>query len=44
MRRVDKVKLLLECAILMFQAYFYPGLELAIDEAMVKFRSRLGAK
>ena len=44
MRRVDKVKLLLECAILMFQAYFYPGLELAIDEAMVGFRSRLGAK
>ena len=43
-RRVHKVKLLLECVILMFQAHFYPGLELAIDEAMVGFRSRLGAK
>ena len=43
-KRVDKVKLLLECLITKFQARFYPGQELAVDETMVGFRGRFGAK
>ena len=42
--RVDKVRLLLECLTMKFQASFYPGQELAIDEAMVGFMGRFGAK
>ena len=44
MKRVDKVKLLHDCLIMEFQARFYPGQELAVDEAMVGFRGRVGAK
>ena len=35
MKRVDKVKLLHDCLITKFQARFYPGQELAVDETMV---------
>ena len=31
-RRVDKVKVLLECLVSKFQAHFYPGQELAVDD------------
>ena len=44
MKRVDKVKLLHDCLITKFQARFYPGQELAVDETMVGFRGRFGAK
>ena len=44
MKRVDKVKLLHNCLITKFQARFYPGQELAVDETMVGFRGRFGAK
>ena len=43
-KRVDKVKLLLERLITKFQARFYPGKELAVDETMVGFTGRFGAK
>ena len=43
-KRVDKVKLLLECLITKFQARFYPEQELAVDETVVGFRGRFGAK
>ena len=43
-KRVDKVKLLLECLITKFQARFYPGQELAVDGTVVGFRGRFGAK
>ena len=38
------MKLLVECLITKFQARFYPGQELAVDETMVGFRGRFGAK
>ena len=38
------MKLLHECLITKFQACFYPGQELAVDETMVGFRGRFGAK
>ena len=41
---MDKVKLLYDCLITTFQARFYPGQELAVDETMVGFRGRFGAK
>ena len=44
MKMVDKVKLHLECLITKFQARFYPGQKLAVDETMVGFRGRFGAK
>ena len=44
MKRVDKVKLLHDCLITKFQACFYPGQELAVDETMVGFMGRFGAK
>ena len=44
MKRVDKVKLLHNCLITKFQARFYPGQELAVEETMVGFRGRFGAK
>ena len=44
MKRVDKVKLLHDCLITKFQARFHPGQELAVDETMVGFRGRFGAK
>ena len=43
-KRVDKVKLLLERLITKFQARFYPGQELAVDETMLGLRGRFGAK
>ena len=43
-KTVDKVKLLLECLITKFQARFYPEQELAVDETVVGFRGRFGAK
>ena len=44
MKRVDKMKLLHDCLITEFQARFYPGQELDVDETMVGFRDRFGAK
>ena len=44
MKRVDKVKLLHDCLIIKFQARFYPGQELTVDETMVGFRGRFDAK
>ena len=44
MKRVDKVKLLYDCLITKFQARFYPGQELAVDETMVGFRVDLVPK
>ena len=44
MKRVDQVKLLHDYLITKFQARFYPGQELAVDETMVGFRGRFGAK
>ena len=44
MNRVDKVKLFHDCLITKFQARFYPGQELVVDETMVGFRGRFSAK
>ena len=38
------MKLLHDCVITKFQARFYTGQELAVDETMVGFRGRFGAK
>ena len=43
-KMVDKVKLFHEYLITKFQARFYPGQELAVDETMVGFRGRFTAK
>ena len=42
MKSVDKMKLLYECLITNFQARFYPGKKLAVDETMVGFTGRFG--
>ena len=38
------MKLLHDCLITKFQARFYPGQELAVEETMVWFRGRFGSK
>ena len=43
-RRVDKVQVLLDALIGNFQRAYHPGENLAVDETMVGFRGRFGAK
>ena len=43
-KKINKVKLLLERLLKKFQSSYYPGKNVAIDETMVGFHGRFGAK
>ena len=43
-RRIDKVKSLIEIQIPNFQSCYKPSRDIAIDETMVGFKKRFGAK
>ena len=43
-KKIDKVKQLLELLLPKFREHYYPSKNLAIDETMIKFRGRFGAK
>ncbi|XP_041379472.1 piggyBac transposable element-derived protein 4-like [Gigantopelta aegis] len=42
LRRIDKVKPLLDQLLTTFQSVFYPGREISVDETMVGFKGRVG--
>ena len=43
-RKIDKIKQLLELLVPKFREHYYPSEKLAIDETMIGFRGRFGAK
>ena len=43
-QRIDNIKLLCEALIANFQGHYYPSQNVAVDETMVGFRGRFGAK
>ena len=43
-RKIDKVRVILEPLIAKFQASYHPGRNIAVDETMVGFRGRFAAK